>query len=282
MIKSPLRYPGGKSRAVALISSLIPEFKEYREPFIGGGSVFIHLKQKFPLRNYWVNDVYYELYAFWKNSQTDVEEVIKQVEDWRRTFATGKELHKYLTENITSFDDLRKAAAFFVFNRITFSGTTESGGYSEQAFHGRFTDSSIERLRGFAKTIQQTTITHLDYQKVVEAEGDDVFLFLDPPYYSATQSALYGKNGKLHKTFDHDRFAKVMQNCQHPWLITYDDCPHIRERFDFAHIHAWDLTYGMRNITEGSDQKGKKLFISNYLERLPTESQLALFEEMAI
>ena len=175
MIKSPLRYPGGKSRAVQLISTLIPEFKEYREPFVGGGSVFIHLKQKFPNRNYWVNDVYYELYTFWKNCQIDVEAVIKQVEQWRQTFETGKELHKYLQENIASFDDLHKAAAFFVFNRITFSGTTESGGYSDQAFHGRFTDSSIERLRSFAKTIQQTIITNIDYQKVVEAEGDNVF-----------------------------------------------------------------------------------------------------------
>lgn len=32
MIKSPLRYPGGKSRAVKIISPIIPEFKEFREP----------------------------------------------------------------------------------------------------------------------------------------------------------------------------------------------------------------------------------------------------------
>ena len=48
MIKSPLRYPGGKSRAVKLISSLVPQFDEFREPFVGGGSVFIYLKQQFP------------------------------------------------------------------------------------------------------------------------------------------------------------------------------------------------------------------------------------------
>jgi site-specific DNA-adenine methylase len=44
MIKSPLRYPGGKSRAIKFITQLIPEFKEYREPFVGGGSVFVYLK----------------------------------------------------------------------------------------------------------------------------------------------------------------------------------------------------------------------------------------------
>lgn len=36
--------------------------------------------------------------------------------------------------------------------------------------------------------------------------------------------------------------------------------------------------YGMRNVVEGSDQKGKELFISNYLERLPEKQQMTLFE----
>jgi DNA adenine methylase len=46
MIKSPLRYPGGKSKAIDQIAEYIPDsFSEYREPFVGGGSVFIYLKQ---------------------------------------------------------------------------------------------------------------------------------------------------------------------------------------------------------------------------------------------
>ena len=47
-IKSPLRYPGGKSRALKQILPIVPEFKEFREPFVGGGSVFFALKQLFP------------------------------------------------------------------------------------------------------------------------------------------------------------------------------------------------------------------------------------------
>lgn len=62
MIKSPLRYPGGKSRSVERIASLIPQFDEFREPFVGGGSVFIHLKQKFPNKKYWINDIYPALF----------------------------------------------------------------------------------------------------------------------------------------------------------------------------------------------------------------------------
>ena len=124
---------------------------------------------------------------------------------------------KIISNNQPSFNEIENAAAFFIFNRVTFSGTTESGGYSEQACQGRFTDSSIERLKPFGQVLQNTQITNLDYQHLVDTEGDDVFIFLDPPYYSATKSALYGKRGNLHKVFDHERFAEVMKKCPHKW-----------------------------------------------------------------
>ena len=122
-------------------------------------------------------------------------------------------------------------------------------------------------------------ITNFDYEELLKKEGKNVFVFLDPPYYSATKSALYGKNGHLHKSFDHERFAENMKNCRHKWLITYDDSEYIRNLFSFANITTWNLTYGMGNITENSDQKGKELFISNYAlkNRQIKNEQLQLF-----
>lgn len=282
MIKSPLRYPGGKSRAVKTIAKLLPEFDEFREPFVGGGSVFMYAKQRFPSKKFWVNDLYFELYKFWEMSQKDVNALIDKIYEWRNQIPVGKELHQFLNKNIDTFNDLERAAAFFIYNRITFSGTSLSGGFSQGAFTGRFTESSIQRLNEFAQVISDSTvITNLDYQDVVNKEGKNVFIFLDPPYYSATKSALYGKNGHLHKTFDHEKFAETMKNCNHKWLITYDDCEYIRELFSFANIVPWDLTYGMRNVTETSDQKGKELFISNYLTEIPQNEQLIFaYDEM--
>lgn len=264
MIKSPLRYPGGKSRAIKHISPLIPEFDEYREPFVGGGSVFVYLKQRYPKRKFWINDIYENLYHFWANTQTQTDDLITQVRSWKSDYTNGKELYRYLKENIDSFDPLKKAAAFFVFNRITFSGTTESGGFSNSAFQKRFTESSIERAKLLSTILPKTKITNFDYQKVIEADGDNVFIFLDPPYYSARKSALYGKNGKLHTGFDHIRFAETMKKTKHKWLITYDNSPFIKDLFSFAYIVEWNLKYGMRNVAEYSDQNGRELFIANY------------------
>ncbi len=264
MIRSPLRYPGGKSRAVEKIADLIPPFAEFREPFVGGGSVFIRLKQKFPEKQFWVNDKYGELVNFWQKSQTNIEELLEQIRHWKRELTDGRQLFYFLRENAENFNEIEKAAAFFVFNRITFSGTTEAGGFSAQAFEKRFTDSSVERLEKIATLLQGVKITSSDYETIILNEGKDVFLFLDPPYFSATNSALYGKNGNLHKIFDHQRFARTMKKCPHQWLLTYDDSPFVRELFSFAKIKSWNLMYGMRNQTPTSNQKGNELFISNY------------------
>ncbi|HRH40014.1 MAG TPA: DNA adenine methylase [Pyrinomonadaceae bacterium] len=264
MIRSPLRYPGGKSRAVEKIVGLIPSFDEFREPFVGGGSISVFLKQKFPAKKFWMNDIYRDLIVFWQQNQLNSEKLIEQIWSWKNEYSDGKSLHKFLRDNKENFNEIELAATFFIFNRITFSGTTEAGGFSNQAYQKRFTNSSIERLVELPKVLREVKITNLDYEEVVNAGGENVFLFLDPPYFSATDSALYGKNGQFHKIFDHERFAKNLRKCQHKWLITYDDSPYIRELFSFAKITAWNLTYGMRNVTESSDQIGKELFISNY------------------
>lgn len=265
MVRSPLRYPGGKNRAVKNIKELIPHYKEYREPFLGGGSVFVHEKQQMPNAKFWVNDLYDPVHMFWKMVRDDIDTMVDRVIELRGRSSDGKQLFHFLRDNYESFSELDKAAAFFVFNRVTFSGVSDAGGYSDESFRKRFTESSIERLKKLKDIMDEDVkVTNMDYQEMVEADGDDVFIFLDPPYYSATKSGLYGKNGKLHKDFDHERFAEVMENSDHKWLITYDDSEYIRELFSFANIIAWDTKYGMKNVTSSSNQKGKELFIYNY------------------
>jgi hypothetical protein len=122
--------------------------------------------------------------------------------------------------------------------------------------------TNLENVSIDDKSFASLPILRLTSEKI--ARGENVFLFLDPPYFSATNSALYGKNGNLHKTFDHQRFAENLRNCPHRWLLTYDDSPFIRELFSFAKIADWKLTYGMRNVNADSNQKGCELFISNY------------------
>jgi DNA adenine methylase len=98
---------------------------------------------------------------------------------------------------------------------------------------------------------------------VREPSDSSVFVFLDPPYWSATKSKLYGANGDLHAGFDHAAFAHALKACPHQWLVTYDDSPLIVELFGFAPISRWQLQYGMNNYRQATAAKGLELFIRN-------------------
>ncbi|WP_446340640.1 DNA adenine methylase [Coleofasciculus chthonoplastes] len=267
MSKSPLRYPGGKSKALDQILPHIPwDIQEFREPFVGGGSVFLGLENSralFPI-SYWINDLNHDLYCFWKIAKINNEELVENIKNLRYIHPNGRELYKVLKEKKTNLSELELASRFFILNRITFSGTVDSGGYSQKAFEQRFTESSIDRLINVAPFLSSVTITHGDYEKLIFQDGENVFIFLDPPYYQAQKSKLYGVRGNLHTSFDHQRFANIMQKCNYRWLITYDDSPEIRKLFSFAEIVEWKLQYGMNNYKKKSAAKGSELFIKNY------------------
>jgi len=263
-IKSPLRYPGGKSKALKQILPIIPRFKEFREPMVGGGSVFFSLKQLNSNSSFWINDLNKELYFFWKYLKEKPEELIKEISKLKEEYKEdGRKLYEILFDKKSDFE---RAVRFFILNRITFSGLAEAGGYSEQAFKTRFTDSSIERLKKASKVLQNTKITNKDYEKSLFEAGEEVFIFLDPPYYSTKKSKLYGKKGKLHEEFNHERFVEVMRKCQHKFLITYDDSPEVWKLFDYPKffIYPWKLQYGMNNYKQKTAKKGNELFISNF------------------
>ena len=274
LAKSPLRYPGGKSRALKQILPLVPvNISEFREPFVGGGSVFFAIRSLFQsrIKSYWINDLNYDLYCFWKQVRDHGPSLVEALTETRATATDGRTLFKELTKTKDELNrnrellcEFQRAVRFFVLNRITFSGVVDSGGYSQSAYEKRFTESSIERVKHICSYLSDVKITNGDYTEALFQAGDDVFIFLDPPYWKATESKLYGVRGTLHTTFDHVQFAENMKKCPHKWLITYDDSPVIRKLFDFAEIQEWTLQYGMNNYGKEKAAKGKELFIKNY------------------
>ncbi|MCZ2121157.1 MAG: DNA adenine methylase [Anaerolineales bacterium] len=279
LVKTPLRYPGGKSRAIDKMKFLLPkEFEEYREPLVGGGSFFIYLKQKYPKLKVWINDLNPELFFFWKYAQIDSKELAQTVLKIKQKTSDGRGLfNDLINADVSKLTELERATRFFILNRITFSGVVESGGYSQQAYEGRFTESSIQRVSELNKLLEDVKITHLDYREVLKDGEKNIFTFLDPPYFKATKSKLYGKKGILHTEFNHQEFARAVRMCKHSWLITYDDSPEIRENFSFGNIYEWELQYGMNNYKQSKANKGNELFISNY--SLPMKPRIKLEKE---
>ena len=146
IVKSPLRYPGGKSKAIDQILPLITnDFSEFREPFVGGGSVFIAVKQRIKHNAIFkINDLNYDLYCFWIYVKNNLFDLVEEISRIKKNTTDGRALFKFYTENDRQWTDFDRAVRFFVLNRITFSGTVDSGGYSQQAFERRFTKNYKE------------------------------------------------------------------------------------------------------------------------------------------
>lgn len=267
-MKSPLRYPGGKTKTTDILLKHVPNFDEYREPFVGGGSMFCALKEMYPKKKFWINDLYKELYWFYKECRYHPNDVINAIRTLKYENIDGKYLFSMARERLEAKDVplFMKAAYFFIINRTSFSGTTLSGGFSQLAYDKRFTESSINRLEDFVRILKpRLRITNYSYERVISKEGKNVFIYLDPPYAIENES-LYGKNGDLHKNFDHVKFADDLKKCEHKWLITYNDCEYIRNLFSFADIIPFEATYGMKNVNkENINQKGnKEIIIKNF------------------
>lgn len=271
-IKSPIRYPGAKGRAIPQIAPLIPkDFVEYREPFLGGGSIYLYVRQKYPERKYWINDLNQRLYNFWKQTRQHSGSMVRQTLEWKKEYQNGKQLLQNLRINSHKFDDMQLACVYYINKKLSFSGFTR--GFSESNFQKSFTEEKILQLKDLGNLLQNTQITNLDYQKVVEAPGDNVFILLDPPYFNVKWDELYGtgkcgsiSDKNLHAFFDHHKFAEVMEKCKHRWLVTYDDSQTIRRLFSWANIIPFKLTYTSRTV-----KTGEELFISNYLEKIPEQ-----------
>ena len=67
--KTPLRYAGGKSKAIYKLEKCLPKdmdtITEVHDCFLGGGSFPIYLSKIYPDKNIKVNEIYKPVYNFW-------------------------------------------------------------------------------------------------------------------------------------------------------------------------------------------------------------------------
>ena len=287
-LKTPLRYPGGKSKAIKTLSPWFPKtISEYREPFIGGGSIAIEVTKSNPDIPVWINDLYVPLYNFWVQLSDRGEELSERVrEEKQRTLDAGdkdkvtakaKELFNKYKQEIDTYDDFEKAVAFFIMNKCSFSGLTENSTFSKTASNSNFSLVGADKLAQFSKLIKNWKITNIDYSEVMKENGSsDTFIFLDPPY--DIKDFLYGKNREMHKSFDHDRFADDVYNCVHKFMITYNVNDRLKELYKNYNLKEWKLRYSMAHRGDkGTDENVKtELLVTNYSIVPQTPLELAL------
>ena len=270
-LKTPLRYPGGKSRACTKMGQFFPELREYvefREPFLGGGSVAIYVSKMYPHLKITVNDLYEPLINFWMNLQMFGDDLSRELKNLKITHCNPDSARCLFVEmkdiiNDSEQSNLDRAVAFYVVNKCSFSGLTESSAFSKQASKSNFSINGIEKLPEYSRMIKNWKITNLSYERMFSDDLDS-FLYLDPPY--EIKSNLYGRKGVMHKGFNHDEFASWCDDYKSPILISYNSSQLIRDRFDGWTVAEFAHTYTMRSTGCYNKEQAsrKELVLMNY------------------
>jgi DNA adenine methylase len=248
-------------------------YDEFREPFLGGGSVAIHVTKKYPNLKIWVNDLYEPLVNFWQQLQMFGPEMKDKLQELKSRYpdrgsARGLFLESKDYLNSNEKDNLWRAISFYIVNKCSFSGLTESSSFSAQASDSNFSMRGIEKLPEYSKFIKNWRITNYSYDYLMDGDKG-AFVYLDPPY--DIKDNLYGNKGSMHKGFDHDKFAADCDACNMDQLISYNSDQLVKDRFKNWNAAEFDLTYTMRSVGEymREQKQRKELLLFNYgTERL--------------
>ena len=273
-LKTPLRYPGGKSRAVKKMVQFLPsleDFTEYREPFLGGGSFAIWMSQRYPFMNIWVNDLYEPLYNFWRVVQDDGKKLRDELVQLKYKYCEPTsakvlflEAKEYLANETRKCESFHRAVSYYVVNKCSFSGLTESSSFSSAASESNFSMRGIDKLPYYSEVIKDWKITNLSYEELL-TDDKSTFTYLDPPY--DIRDNLYGRKGSMHKGFDHDKFAADCDRFIGPQMISYNTAQVVKDRFIDYNAYEFDHTYTMRSVGDymKEQQQRKELLLLNYV-----------------
>lgn len=199
-LKPIVKYAGGKRQIMDKITSYFPkEFKDYYEPFLGGGSVLFHLENKKVLSNtIYISDVMDSLVNMYNIIKSNSKQLIEELSHdtiYKNTKTSFIENRKRFNElkikqvrSIT--EDVEYAALFIYLNKTCFNGMyreNKKGEYNvpfgKQKNPVICNDELINCVSDFLRK-QNVNIKCGDYTYIESHVKKDDFVYMDPPYYN--------------------------------------------------------------------------------------------------
>jgi len=266
-LRSPLRYPGGKTRVARLFTPYFPEHTEYREIFAGGAAIFLHK----PLAGKsWLNDLHPGLYAFYVAIRDHFDAFADLC---RRQDGNRRDLFNYWAferrDLMTAHDAdhlVERAAQFYYLNRtvwggrVVFDPARTSRLYFSNPRGWDHLEKKLAHLEQVSRKLRRVRLTCHDYERCLGRAGADTFLYADPPYYR--ESAGHPTDKLYDKSFDvdcHRRLAEALADTPAKVMVSYDDCPEVRRLYKGWALVPLEWTYcGRYAVTKEAKAAGRK------------------------
>lgn len=266
-----MSWVGGKKALRDEIVSRFPlDYKRYIEVFGGGGWVLFH---KNPGRDFEVyndfNGNLVNLYRCVREHPTELQEELRYILNSRLDF----EYMKYMLHSKAVLPDVRRAAYYYALIRYSYASSVDSFGSQPHAMWKNF-----PLITAAAKRLQNVVIENKDCVKLVgQYDRKESFFYCDPPYY---ETEGYYEGGGFGRD-DHARLAEALVTMQGKFLLSYNDCPEIRELYCRPGIYIEGISR-LSNMAQRFDAgcQYPELLISNYdtAERARSIAQMNLFE----
>ncbi len=246
--RSPLLYAGGKSRALDVLLPYIPLGRRVVSPFIGGASLELALAARG--QDVIGYDIFDPLVNFWQQALCRASEMAQVIRaQWGYVLSRP---HFKLLERITpaweDIDPFSAAVMFWVLNRHSFGGVMFNYG-SRATKRASSVCAATKKLEQFAE--KRLSVRLGCFSESIPNHPND-FLYLDPPYAEVGRENYYGMNGTLHKQFDHRGLASLLRH-RGDWVLSYNDCPLVRELYADCTIDILHWMYSMNHNRKSNE-----------------------------
>ena len=258
---SPIRYAGGKTLAVGHVIELLPDnVKKVVSPFFGGGSIEIAMSKYLNLevRGYEIFDILCNYWKFQIEQPKLLYDELKKLKPNKEEFERiRKILTKVWKKEITL--DPQTLAVYYVYNFNLSYGPGFMGWSSDIYLDEDRYKKIIERIRDFDP--KNLKVECADFQDTIKNNPNE-FLYCDPPYFIGENSKMFKgiypmRNIPVHhKGFPHEALRDLLKNHKGGFILSYNDCPTIREYYkDFKQLFpSWQYTMGQGETRIGKNR----------------------------
>jgi DNA adenine methylase len=267
-MKTPIRYAGGKSRAIKHITPYVTNVNKIVSPFLGGGSLEVH----------WASlgkevvgyDLFDVLVNFWNvllNNKEELVEKLKEITPTSEEYSRIKEIlmkwdntqemlkdwktDHYKRDEVINLDNIT-AAAYYYFNHNTSYGPGYLGWGSSVYLTEKKWNDMIDKISKFE--LPNLSVAQGSFEEIIPNHNED-FLYLDPPYYLEKDSdnkmftGIYPmRNIPIHHDgFDHELLRDLLKKHKGGFILSYNNCETIREYYKEFEFHYPSWNYSMGN-----------------------------------
>jgi DNA adenine methylase len=283
-MKTPIRYAGGKSKAIKIITPFVENETKIVSPFMGGGSLEVH----------WASmgkevigyDIFGALVNFWQvllnknqhlankmneiiptsDEYNRIKEILIKWDETQEMLSSWKTQH-YVRKDIVTLDDIT-AAAYYYFNHNTSYGPGYLGWASSVYLKQDKWDKMIENVTKF--NLPSLSVFKESFETVIPKHEND-FLYLDPPYFLDKDSdnkmftGIYPmRNIPVHHDgFNHEQLRDLLLNHKGNFVMSYNNCETIREYYKDFELFYPSWSYSMGNGEKRIGKNRQEMGITN-------------------